>query len=42
LSGNYASIAELVWYFIPFTEVHFIGRLAIDLVGGNSVLTVGA
>jgi hypothetical protein len=30
LSGNGASIVELVWYIAAFTEVHFIGGLSLE------------
>jgi hypothetical protein len=37
LSGNGASIVELVWYIAAFTEVHFIGGLTLRHQEGDSI-----
>ena len=37
MSGNGASIVELVWYIAAFTEVHFIGGLSLRHQEGESI-----
>jgi len=37
LSGNCASVVELIWYIAPFTEVHFIGGLSLRHQEGDSI-----
>ncbi|MFN4906103.1 MAG: hypothetical protein ACK5LQ_12790, partial [Planctomycetota bacterium] len=37
MSGNGASIVELVWYIAAFTEVHFIGGLTLRHQEGDSI-----
>ncbi len=41
MSGNCASVVELIWNIAPFTEVHFIGGLSLECrMADNSVVLV--